>query len=164
MTKNDHILPKNALNDLKIWHMMYFGDFYQFPKFGKFSSKIARFSGKKHVFFRRLGKNLKNNVRRKFYAFLGKWSNWPKNWYTCTLGPLLQQLALFLGYLVFLPFYGSRYVPRGLFLVKIGQNWPKIAVSAHIGTRKRAKTPNIKKLIDNYCSRGPKVHLYQFLG
>ena len=27
-----------------------------------------------------------------------------------------------------------------------------------------AKTPNIKKPIGNNCSRGPKVHLYQFVG
>ena len=49
-------------------------------------------------------------------------------------------------------------------IVNFGRFWPKIAVSAHIGSRKMAKTQNIKIPIGRNCSRGPKVHLYQFLG
>ena len=74
------------------------------------------------------------------YLVRGKWSNWAKNWYTCTLGPLQQNLVSIFGYLVFLPFYGSRYVQKGVFLVNFGRFLPKIALSAHIfGTRKWQK-------------------------
>ena len=99
------------------------------------------------------------------YLVLGKWSNWPKNWNTCSLVPLLQftYFRIF-GYLAFLPFYGSRYMPRRLFLVNFGRFLPKIAVSAHIGIRKMAKTPNIKKAESMFCSRGTRLQVYQFLG
>ena len=89
MTKNGHKMPKNGSNDLEFCHNMYLDGFYWFPKFWKFSPKIARFLGKKPVFFRDSAK-IKKNLRGKIYLLLGKWSNWPKNWYKCTLGSLLQ--------------------------------------------------------------------------
>ena len=44
------------------------------------------------------------------------------------------------------------------------QKLTKIALSAHIGTRKMVKTQNNPENYAIYCSKAPKVHLYQFLG
>ena len=101
----------------------------------------------KTVIFAEIRAELNFFFRRKMYLVRGKWSNLAKNWYTCTLGPLPQNLVPIFGYLVFLPFYGSRYVPKGVFLVNFGRFLPKITLSAYIGTRKMAKTPNIQKSI-----------------
>ena len=168
MEKKLQKMAKNDPNDLKIWHMMYLGVFYWFPKFWKFSLKIARFSGKKFIFFRRLGKNLKKKLWRKVYAFLGKWSSWPKNWYKCTLGSLLQYFDLFFWIFgVFAILRVPICAKTAIFVSIFGdfqKNLPKIAILAHIGTRKMAKTPNIQKNKTKYCSKDPKVHLYQFVG
>ena len=52
---------------------------------------------------------------------------------------------------------------RAIF-VKIAKNLQKIALSAHIGTRKMVKTQNNPQKNSNYCSKDPRVHFYQFLG
>ena len=83
-------MTKNDPNDLKFGHKMYLGGFYQFPEFRQNRPKNARFFTKNGNFWRFSGIPIKKNLRRKMYLVLGKWSNWPKNWYKCTLGPLLQ--------------------------------------------------------------------------
>ena len=124
---------------------MYLGGFYEFPKFRQNRPKNALFLAKNGHFCRNSGMQLKKKLWRKINQVLGKWSNWPKNWYKCTLGYLLQlQMGIF-GYLAFLQFYGCRNASRGRFLAKNGQIYPKIALSAHLGSRKIVKKQNIQK-------------------
>ena len=52
---------------------------------------------------------------------------------------------------------------RAIF-VKIAKNLQKIALSAQIGTRKMVKTQNNPHNYAIYCSKDPKVHVYQFVG
>ena len=102
--------------------------------------------------------------RGKVLFFLGKWSNWPKNWYKCTLGPLLQllpNLNLIFGVFAILQ---DPICAEGVYF---GQFWAIFTKNSRLRTyrvRKMPKTPNILFKIGNNCSRGPKVHLYQFLG
>ena len=81
---------------------MYFGGFYQFQKFRQNRPKNARFLAKNGHFWRFSGMPVeKVKFRRKIHQVLGKWSNWPKNWYKCTLGYLPQFQEGFLDILLF---------------------------------------------------------------
>ena len=59
---------------------MYLGGFYEFPKFRQNRHKNARFLVKNGHFCRNSGMQVEKKNWRKVYAFLGKWSNWAKNW------------------------------------------------------------------------------------
>ena len=54
-------------------------------------------------------------------------------------------------------------MPKWLFWGKFGGFYPKNAVLAHFESRKIRKKQNIKKTNAYFCSKDPKVHLYQFL-
>ena len=90
IVKNSHILPKNGPNDLKFDIGYIYRVFINSQNFRKFHCFLADFLQKKCIFFADAAKKLKKKLWRKVYAFLGKWSHWAKNWYTCTLRPLLQ--------------------------------------------------------------------------
>ena len=120
-------MAKNQPNYLKIWHMMYLYGFYWFPKFWKISLIFGRFLAKKLYFFQCSRVRFEEKkFRRKNVHVLWKLSNWPKNWYTCTLGPLLDLHKSFFGFFVFLPFYGSRNAQKGIFLVNFLYFWQNL--------------------------------------
>ena len=76
--KNDQKMAKNDPNDLKIWHNMYLGGFYWFKNFLNFLQKIPLFVVNNHIFFCRLGKNLKTkSLDKKFMHFFNFAQNWP---------------------------------------------------------------------------------------
>ena len=126
--------PKNDPNDLKFWQNMYLGGFYWFPKFWKFSPKIARFSGKKLIFLKTLNKFENKNFHWKFWHLKGN-------------GPIGLQIGInvpcgtrntlsrrFLDILLFLPFYETSKLKKAHFLRFLKSvfwwlyEWWKIAV------------------------------------
>ena len=105
--------------------------------FGKIGRKMPVFwqkNAKNCHFCRNSGIQLKKKCRRKINQVLGKWSNWPKNWYKCTLGYLLQLQRGIFGYFAFLQFYGCRNATRGRFLAIFVVKWTisKITENGHI--------------------------------
>ena len=120
--------------------------FIKFQNFEKFCLILAVFWPKNRIFFNFREYVLKKKFWRKIYLVLdlGKWSNWPKAWYTCTLVHLLDLHRGDFGFFVFLPFYGARNAQNGLFLVNFGDFWQKIARFAHFGPHKMAKTQKIQ--------------------
>ena len=93
--------------------------FMNSQNFGKIGWKIPFFWQKMVIFAEIRACRFQNKFRRKINQVLGKWSNWPKSWYKCTLGYLLQLQRGIFGYFAFLQFYGCRNAPRGRFLGKI---------------------------------------------
>ena len=167
--KNYHKISKNGPNDPKFGQKVYINGFNWIPKFWNFLPYISRFFAKKTNFFRWRGKNflkkdLKNfknwpifaqktaifsicaynfrypDVRRKVYAFLGKWSNWPNFWYKCTLGYILKPWDLiFLIIWVFAILWGLMCAKRGNFchfLAIFSKNSPSWRISAPIKWQK----------------------------
>ena len=125
---------------------MIFIIFQIFVKFGK----KWRFFGKKSAFFRFYALILFRDFRRKVYAFLGKWPNWPNFLYKWSLGYLLQSWVPFFYIWCFSHFMNPIVCQGGLF-------WPFFAVfllknvlSTHTGACKMAKTPNIQKRGPNF--------------
>ena len=93
--------------------MMCLGGFYWFQKFWKFSPKIARFSGKKANFFKNIKQIWKQKFPLKVLAFKGKWSNWPTNWYKCSLWYQEHTFASLFGYFAFFAVLWDLKVEKG---------------------------------------------------
>ena len=94
--------------------------------FGKIGQKMLVFLQQNVNFWRFSGMPAGFRFKRKVYGKSRKWSKIGINWYKCTLGSLLQSIILIFGYLVFWPFYGTQYVPRGTIFGKNRPKSPKI--------------------------------------
>ena len=125
--------------------MVYFDDFYGFPKIFKFLPIIAQFLGKKHLFFCRRGKNL------------GKWFSTES---LCVFSKMVQLTQIMVQMLLgvpsrtpcsdFLIFWVSAFLWRQIcdkrgFFGKKNKLMTKNAILSWIRLYKMAKTQNIKK-------------------
>ena len=79
------------------------------------------------------------------YQVRGKCFNQLKNWQKCALGYFLQPQGGIFLYFAFFQFYGCRNAQKQRFWAKYSDFYPKIALSAHFGSRKIVKKQNIQK-------------------
>ena len=106
------------------------------PIFGQKGSFLAIF---KNPFW-------KKNFGRKFMRFQGNCPIGLKLGINVPQGPCQRRRKSFFGYLLFSPFYRTRYASKGLFLVNFGRFWVIFTKKTHIGSHKMAKTQNIQKI------------------
>ena len=138
--------------------------FIDSQNFGNFRQKLSGFWTKKRHFFAGAAKILKTKFRRKSLLVCGKWLNWSKTWYKCTLRVSATIVkSRFCYILLFANFTAAEMRRKGDFCQNIAIFSQKSPLSAHFGKHKIGKKQNIKKTALYDCSRNPKVHLFPFL-
>ena len=88
------------------------------------------------------------NFAVKLDLVSGKWSDWPKNWYTWSLWQLETFCLSDFWYFHFSHFYGTRKMQKSQFFSKICRFCQKMDIFASFASRKIAKNENIKNRFD----------------
>ena len=115
---------QKCVNLLKIWIYDAFMMFLFIFKFLKFFAYFWPIFCQKTCVFINFAPDIeKKNFTGKMQRLLGKWPNWPNNWYKCSLILQEEDSVWVFRFFRFLSFYRTRKLSNKHFWVKIG-NFP----------------------------------------